>query len=50
MTAVIVLAILAVSASWLLWGHLKQVQIEDRNRAHRVKYRPDEPHDDDLEK
>ena len=48
MTAVIILAILAIGASWFLWGHLKQVQVEDRMR--RVKYRPNEPHDDDLEK
>ena len=52
MTAVIVLAILAVGASWLLWGHLKQIQIEDlnRDRVRCAKHRPDEPHDDDLEK
>ena len=48
MTSVIILAILAVGAGWLLWSHLKQIQIEDRMRH--VKYRPNEPHDDDLEK
>jgi len=33
MTAVIVLAILAVGAGWLLWGHLKQMQTDDLERA-----------------
>ena len=52
MTAVIILVILAAGTGWLLWGHLKQIQVEDlnRNRIRRAKHRPDEPHDDDLEK
>ena len=32
MTAVIVLAILAVGASWLLWSHLKEMQAADLER------------------
>ena len=32
MTAVIVLAILAVGAGWLLWGHLKEMQAADLER------------------
>ena len=38
MTAVIILAILAVSASWFLWSHLKQMQADDlaRELMHRA--------------
>ena len=32
MTAVIVLAILAVGAGWLLWSHLKEMQADDLER------------------
>ena len=32
MTAVIVLAILAIVAGWLLWGHLKQMHADDLER------------------
>ena len=32
MTAVIVLAILAVGAGWFLWSHLKEMQTEDLER------------------
>ena len=37
MTAIIVLAILAVGASWLLWGHLKQIQANDERELVRRK-------------
>ena len=52
MMAVTILAILAAVAGWLLWGHLKHIQTEDleRNLLQRANKRPNEPHDDDLEK
>ena len=33
MTAVIILVILAVGTGWLLWGHLKDIEAEDLERA-----------------
>ena len=33
MTAVIILVILAAGTGWLLWGHLKEIQAEDLERA-----------------
>ena len=38
MTAVIMLVILAAGTGWLLWGHLKDIEAEDLERAliHRV--------------
>ena len=33
MSAVIILAILAIVAGWLLWGHLKTIEAQDLERA-----------------
>ena len=33
MSAIIVLVILAAGTGWLLWGHLKDIEAEDLNRA-----------------
>ena len=50
MTAVIVLAILAVGAGWFLWSHLKEMQAEDLERELIRRKGTKDPDQSDLDR